>query len=75
MTVNPANVFDSSIAAAAASELPPLTAAIRHVWPDATRASAQVGAVASGDAIRAFLNAVYGLELRVLALEGTPFSP
>jgi hypothetical protein len=75
MSVNPGNVFDSSTAAAAASELPPLTAAIRASWPDATRASAQVGTVASAEAMRAFLNAVYGLELRVLALEGTPFSP
>jgi hypothetical protein len=45
------------------------------VWPDATAFEARVDAVAHHIAMRKVLDAVNSLEHRVLALEGTPFTP
>ena len=67
------DTFDSSSAADADTLLPPLTAAIRKVWRDAGPASAQMGAVADPDSMRKVLDAIHGLELRVITLEGGTF--
>jgi len=72
-TVNPDAVFDTTTKANASTLLPPLTAAIRQVWADATATTAAVGPAGKPAAMRQLLNAVYALELRVLTLEGTPF--
>ena len=50
--------------------LPPLTKAIRNTWAQPTAFSAGLDAPPTRETMRALLDAIYGLETRVAALEG-----
>jgi hypothetical protein len=61
----PADTYDSD-----PNSLPPLTKAIRQSWPGPTPTSAGTAAIASNPAMRAYLDAIHALELRLIALGG-----
>jgi hypothetical protein len=52
------------------SELPPVTRALRECWTTQAGPGNYLDAVASTFSMRAVLDAVHALEVRVIALEG-----
>ncbi len=64
------DTYDSTTAANADTNLPPLTAAIRKAWQDGNGAGAAVQPIANGPAMRGILDAIHSLEQRVTSLEG-----
>ncbi|WP_280314455.1 hypothetical protein [Nocardia wallacei] len=63
------DTFDTTTAATADTDLPPLTAAIRKTWRDSTGRLPATDAVPHTAAMRALFDAIHALELRVIDLE------